>query len=526
MSTLQISEHDKKMIFWASFLSLLAAGVGFAFRVMVLGDWQDEFELTGAEVGSIFGYSLWPIAVTMILFSLIVDKIGPKISMYFAFVLQAASGVLTFLADSPIDLYVAAACAGLGHGVVEAVINPVCASIYTHEKSKMLNILHAAWPAGLVVGGALMLTPGLSELSWQVQGLWIIVPTVIYGIMFIKPKFPIDERVRAKVPYADMLKEVGFLGAFIASFLLFYEIYGKIGAINTDLALEPAKLLWISVGFGVVVGAAFGAFTKSIGKPLFFILCVLMIPLATTELGTDAWIKELMTPTMGDLAGWAIVASAFIMMILRFQAGQLTKRFSPPTILVISSCFSFAGLMMLSVSAGLVVWLAFVLYAVGQTFYWPTVLGFTAERYPRGGALTLNTVSAIGLLSVGIIGAPILGAFSDNHTVNNVKEISETVYEASKTEQSFFGATYDSIDRTAASEAAEAAGLADEYNEAINNASRQSLRTTAISFPLVMGICFALIALWFRARGGYKPILLEDAAASEGKDAEASEPGF
>ena len=121
---------------------------------------------------------------------------------------------------------------------------------------------------------------------------------------------------------------------------------------------------------------------------------------------------------------------------------------------------------------------------------------------------------------MGIIGTPILGAFSDNHTVNNVKEVSETVYEASKTEASCFGAKYDSIDRAAASDAATAAGLADEYGQAINKASRQSLRTTAISFPLVMLISFALIALWFRARGGYKPISLE---ASE--QAVANDPG-
>lgn len=503
-----ISPIDKRLIFWASFLSLLAAGVGFAYRVMVLGTWQTEFNLTGAEVGAIFGASLWPIAVTMILFSLVVDSVGHKPSMYCAFVLQFVSGILTFLADSPETLYWAAICAGLGHGVVEAVINPVCASIYYDQKSKMLNILHASWPAGLVIGGILMLTPGLNGLSWQIQGLWILIPVLIYGVMFIKPKFPVDERVLNKIPYAEMLKEVGFLGAFLASFLLFYELYGRFGP-ATD------SLIWVSIVAGLVIGGAFGAFTKSVGQPLYFFLCVLMIPLATTELGTDAWIKELMTPTMGSLAGWAIVASAFIMMILRFQAGVLTSRFSPPTILVISSFFSFCGLMALSVSSGLAVWGAFVLYAVGQTFYWPTVLGFASERFPRGGALTLNTVSAIGLLSVGIIGTPIMGAFSDNHTVNNVQSVSEEIYVEAKTEASFFGASYDSIDRGKAKVLAAASGLEDEYQEAINTASRQSLRTTAIAFPLVMLVCFGLIALYFRKQGGYKPVELHRRGSSE-----------
>lgn len=496
-----ISENDKNLIFWASFLALLAAGVGFVYRVMVLGDWQAEFNLTGAEVGSIFGASLWPIAVTMIFFSLIVDSVGYKPSMYCAFVLQALGGVLTFLADSPETLWWAAFCAGLGHGVVEAVINPVCASIYYKQKSKMLSILHAAWPAGLVAGGILMLTPGLSDLSWQVKGLWILIPVALYGVMFLKPKFPVDERVLNKVPYSEMLKEVGFLGAFIASFLLFYELYGRFGA-PTD------SLMSLSLGAGALIGAGFGLYTKSFGKALYFLLCLLMIPLATTELGTDAWIKELMTPTMGSLAGWAIVASAFIMMILRFQAGILTTRFSPPTILVISSVFSFLGLMALSVSTGFAVWGAFVLYAIGQTFYWPMILGFVAERFPKGGALTLNTVTAIGLLSVGIIGTPILGAFSDNHTVNNVKMVSEEIHTAAKIDASFFGANYESIDRGLATELAEKAGLSEELKGAIGDASRQSLRTTAISFPLVMLIAFGLIALYYRMKGGYQPIEL------------------
>lgn len=497
-----ISPRDKQLLFWASFLSLLAAGVGFAFRVMVLGDWKVEFNLSGAEIGAIFGASLWPIAVTMILFSLIVDKVGYKPSIYCAFVLQALGGILTFLADSPDALWWAAICAGLGHGVVEAVINPVCSSIYYNDKTKMLNILHAAWPAGIVLGGLVMLLPGLSDLNWHVQGLWILVPVVAYGFMFIKPKFPVDERVLNKVPYSEMLKEVGFLGAFFASFLLFYELYPRMTG-------GSENLLFLSLGAGVIIGIAFGLYTKSLGKLLFFFLCLLMVPLATTELGTDAWIKELMKPTMGEeLAGYAIVASAFIMMVLRFQAGLLTTRFSPPTILVISSVFSFCGLMALSYSAGAIVWFAFILYAVGQTFYWPTVLGFVAERFPKGGALTLNTVSAIGLLSVGIIGTPILGAFSDNHTVNNVKLVSTDIHAAAKTEASFFGATYDSIDTAMALELAADTGLADELQGAINNASRQSLRTTALSFPFVMLIAFGLISLYYRSKGGYQPVEL------------------
>lgn len=503
----EISESDKRILFWACFLSLMAAGVGFAYRVMVLGTWQAEFNLTGAEMGGLFGASLWPIAITMILFSLIVDKVGHKPSMFVAFGLQGASAVLNFMADSPSGIYLAGVCAGLGHGIVEAVINPVCATMYRNEKSKWLNILHAAWPAGIVFGGIFMLVVGTSAMDWRTSGLIILLPVLVYGIMFIKPKFPVDERVQNNIPYYTMLKEVGFFPVAMATFLIFYELSGVFaGPFGYEV---PDNILGISLVVGLIVGGAFGAYTKSFGKPLYIFLCLIMVPLATTELGTDAWIKELMTPTMGEYAGWAIVASAFIMMVLRFQAGVLTKRFSAPTVLIFSSFFSFAGLMVLSFSGGWVVWLAFILYAVGQTFYWPMILGFASERFPKGGALTLNTVTAIGLVSVGTIGTKVLGVFNDNHTTENVKVMSAEIYEASKTEAEFFGVPYEAIDKAKATELSAGAGLEGDFVDAVMLASRQSLRSTAIAFPFVMMIAFVFVALYFRSKGGYKPIDLE-----------------
>lgn len=57
-STNEISALDKRLIFWGSFLALLAAGVGFVFRVMVQGEWQSEFGISGKEVGNIVGAAL------------------------------------------------------------------------------------------------------------------------------------------------------------------------------------------------------------------------------------------------------------------------------------------------------------------------------------------------------------------------------------------------------------------------------------------------------------------------------------
>ena len=103
---------------------------------------------------------------------------------------------------------------------------------------------------------------------------------------------------------------------------------------------------------------------------------------------------------MGEYAGWALVFSAFIMMVLRFASDiPLKLTGSPLGLLLVSSVFSIIGLFWLSVASGALVFIAFVFYAVGQTYYWPSILGFTSERFPKGGALTLNTVSAMGLLT-------------------------------------------------------------------------------------------------------------------------------
>ena len=51
------------------------------------------------------------------------------------------------------------------------------------------------------------------------------------------------------------------------------------------------KYLFIGIGVAMVVG--FGAYTRSLGRPLMFVLILIMMPLATTEIGTDGWIMEI-----------------------------------------------------------------------------------------------------------------------------------------------------------------------------------------------------------------------------------------
>ena len=72
--------------------------------------------------------------------------------MWIAFVLHATGIVATLLATDLISLFLATVFMGLGYGMVEAVCNPLVASMYPQQKTKMLNLFHLCWPAGIVIG--------------------------------------------------------------------------------------------------------------------------------------------------------------------------------------------------------------------------------------------------------------------------------------------------------------------------------------------------------------------------------------
>ena len=168
------------------------------------------------------------------------------------------------------------------------------------------------------------------------------------------------------------------------------------------------------------------------------------------------------------------------------------------------------------------VFLAFILYAVGQTFYWPSVLGFVAERFPKGGALTLNTVSAIGLLTVGIFGFPFLGAVQDHYNAKAISDAHPKLVAIVKSENrvfeddlifaeaNLFGVRYNTIRANGIMAQPEFPKDGKEsLNTILSQTGRNTLRVAAY-LPISMLIGFSLMLLWFRKNGGYKPIILSD----------------
>jgi len=54
-------------------------------------------------------------------------------------------------------------------------------------------------------------------------------------------------------------------------------------------------------------------------------------------------------------------------------------------------------------------------FALGVAYFWPTMIGTTSERVPKGGALALAMMGAVGMLSVGLITTPMMGWVADRH---------------------------------------------------------------------------------------------------------------
>ena len=415
----------------------------------------------------------------------------------------------------------------LGNGTVEAFINPVVATMFSKEKTKWLNILHAGWPGGLVIAG--IITIFIDAVPWWIKVGLIAIPAVVYLIMLLPCKFPRSERVESGVSYKEMLSEFGILGAATVGFLVSLQL--------KDFFQDMSPVVYWGIGLAIVV--AFGIYTKKLGSPLMFLLILVMAPLATTEIGTDGWIEEILKGIAADNnfhAGWVLVYTSAIMMILRFYAGPIVHKFKPLPLLAISAVLAILGLYTLSIAAGLTIFLAATLYGFGKTFFWPTTLGVIAEQTPKGGALTLNAISGIGMLAVGVLGFPYIGKLKEdvaNEALAESAEVAEaipglvengavTALEDKKLYEiiNYKAVSGEKLDTLIAKLPEDKQKAAKEAYTGVRERSAQGALGNMVVFPFIMLIAYIGLILYFKSKGGYKQQHLGDPGDA---DATASE---
>jgi MFS family permease len=532
--------HDRndKMVFWGCFMALVTTSFAFISRIILCSGekFQAFFSLDKQMVGDLIGAGLWPFAISIVLFSLIIDRIGYRIAMFFSFACYATYLTLAFYAYQTVTgasgdeatvaaaklkgfnlLKIASVVLSLGNGTVEAFINPVVATLFSKQKTKWLNILHAGWPGGLVLGGIITIALGNIE-DWRVILGIIALPAIGYLLMLSLAKFPINEREKAGVSYRTMLSELGGFGALIG-----------FGLIALQLAKEFPAYEWYMYGLGLACVVGFVVYTQSFGRGIMAFLIIIMMPLAITEIGTDSWISGLMEEPMkaaGQNPAWVLVYTSAIMLVLRsFFAGPIVQKLTPIGLLILSASLAIAGLLALSRcgEAGLVaIFAAATLYAFGKTFFWPTMLGITSEQCPKGGALTLNAIAGIGMIAVGIIGTPIIGALQERTASAELREKNPSLAAEVVETKTSNGISYEVISPKKEEEiGTKAKGKLEGADEATKkviedamakkdsiDAAKKSGQFDALAkmalFPTFMLICYIILFIYFKSRGGYK----------------------
>jgi len=362
-----------RRLFVASCLSLLTTSMVFAIRGDIEADLSAAFHLTKEQMGLIWGPAFWGFTLAIFVSGLIVDAIGMRAlhvisslgylgGILIVLLAPRPSGPVTSIFDSTGTalLYVAFLAMGLSQGLVEGVINPLVATIFKEEKTHKLNVLHAWWPGGMIVGGLVALLLTQLGASWQVKLASILLPAVIYLAMILGQEYPKTERVQSNVSTGDMFKE-----AF---------------------------------------------------NPMFLLLFACMWMTAASELGPDQWFPSIMKDLTGIQGVLFLIYTAGLMFILRFFFGGLAHKLSPFGLLMGCSILCAVGLYWLGgLQPGTTPAVAFVaatLFGVGKTYYWPTMLGVTSELFPKGGALLLALMGGAGMLCIAVV-LPIMGAAFD-----------------------------------------------------------------------------------------------------------------
>jgi fucose permease len=347
----------------------------------VAGAMSTSFHLTNEQMGMVFSPAFFAFTLAIFVAGNLIDIVGMRVIHALSAIGFILGVALVTLAPHPAGpvaslfahpgttmLFVGFFLFGLSHGLVEGVINPLLATLYSTEKTKRIVACHAWWPAGLIIGGllALAMTRFLA-VPWQTKLLLIAVPAAAYLSIAASQRYPRSERAASNVSTADMWREAA--------------------------------------------------------RPTFLLLFVCMWGTAAVEMGPDQWFPRVMgalVPQLSPEAGSGVlflVYTAGLMFVIRMWGSAVSHK-SPLGTLVGSSALAGLGLWWLgnldTSSSALTALTAATIFGIGKTFLWPTMIGVTAELFPRGGPLLLAVMGGAGMLSVGLV-LPVMGARMDQY---------------------------------------------------------------------------------------------------------------
>jgi len=354
MGTVMSAEINKNKLFIASCLALTVTAMSFAIRAGILGQLGQDFSLTDTQLGWVNAMAFLGFPIATMFGGFLYNILGAKKLVMIAFVGHILGLFLTITADGFWTLLISSFCIGFANGSVEAGCNPLIADMYHKNKTTMLNRFHVWFPGGIVVGALVSKTMTDMSFGWQAQIAIMLVPTIIYGYLIMSQHFPETE--------------------------------------NIDTSTSKN--------------------VKALFSPLFLFMAFCMTLTATSELGTQQWIERILGST-GTSPMLIMAMVTGVMAVGRFFAGPIVHKFNPAGVLLFSAIVTTLGIYSMSMATGYMVYVSALLFAIGVTYFWPTMIGFVAENVPQSGALGMSMLGGAGMFAVSMWN-PVIGGWIDS----------------------------------------------------------------------------------------------------------------
>lgn len=403
-----MSDHNSKRLFYGSCFALITTAFSFSIRVGVLTQLGEEFGLSATQLGFINQMWFLGFPISMVLGGIFYGSLGPKRIMIFAFFAHTIGILMTIYSGGYVGLLISTLFIGLGNGCTEAACNPMIAAAYSGKvMNTLLNRFHMWFPGGILLGSLISYFMTNMNWGWEAQ-IWVImVPTLIYAYLFYGQAFP-----------------------------------------------EPRKDT-----------ASLKVNMKAMVTPLFIFICACMTLTAISEFGPTNWAPLVLAASGAE--PMVIVAIIFgLMAVGRYFGGEFVHKFDQTGVLLGSAIFTAIGIYLLGTQTGAMAYVAAVIFAMGVCYFWPNMIGFTAEKMPLTGAIGMSIVGAFGMFSTAIW-QPIIGGWIDKGRAE-----------------------------------ATASGLSGEALElAVGQATLQKM----VIFPIILIVLFIILRVWIQKKKAATP---------------------
>jgi fucose permease len=318
---------------------------------------KGSFVLSDTQGGMLLSTLFWGFALTIILTGPLADRFGMRLFLLLASLLQVLGLLASALSPVFQVLLLGAFLMGMGSGILEVLVNPLVCLLLPENKTRAMNFCHAFYSIGAVLSVLFASTFLRIGFNWRHVYLFGMLPSLLFGVGYLTSSLP-------ELPPSDYKR---------------------------------------SFGMGLMA------------QPIFLLFLVAMLLGGGTELGSAQWIPAYLEEGLGlsRFAG----AFGLVLFSVAMAFGRVTmSRISGVHPMRILKAASFLCALLLILSAllrnGIAVMSSFFLLGFFVSIFWPTILAYSSDVFPGGGATMFSFLSAAGNAG-GMIFPALVGMMAD-----------------------------------------------------------------------------------------------------------------